>query len=408
MKIGIIAPEFLPNWGGVGTYCVELSKHLAENPQFEVHVITLLRSIKALNGSNISYSKDDILGYFKNKINLHVISNASETFLYNCSFQYQLFHKLPGIVKENGIQLLHSQHAHMSDIYSKLRMTIPKVTTIHSTIKNQVEGIKDTNQKWSEMDRSEKCELAMYPMLRLAERFYLAKNERETNIFVSQWTKNHVKANYNFAQIEGPVIYNGVDADQFSPCKIADSQILNNISEPIVLYASRLTVARGAHVLAHAIPEILKANKEVHFVFAGSGFTKPLHDVLDANSVPKEKYTVLGYVDYKDLPSLYARAYTYVMPTSWENLPFKLLEAMSCAKPVVTTAMGGIPEVVQNGYNGLFILRKPEDVAAKIIQLLEDRKLANKLGSNARKTILEKFTWDITSKRTQQVYKELA
>jgi len=407
LKIGLIAPEFLPNWGGVGTYCVELVKNLCKDPNLEIHVITLLRNIKRIDGSDSSYTETDILNYFNNKIHLHIISGASETFLYNSQFQYQLFRQLPEIVKENEIELLHSQHAHMSDILSKLRLKTPTVTTIHSTVKNQVDGIKITNQKWSEMDSSEHFELALYPMLRLAERFYLRKSARQMNIFVSKWTKTHIKQNYQYAYVDGPVIHNGVDAQQFSPSKHSDSNILSDISDPVILYASRLTVARGAHILAQAIPEILKVNKNVHFVFAGSGYVKSLRDILEQKGVPKDKVTLLGYVDYKDLPSLYAKSYAYAMPTSWENLPFKLLEAMSSGRPVITTAVGGIPEVVKNGYNGLFTFRTPHAIAETVIQLLDDPKLANRLGENARKTVVDNFTWTETARKTKQVYEKI-
>jgi len=406
MKIALIAPEFLPNWGGVGTYCIELAKHLSGENDVELHVVTLTRRIK---GSNVAYTESDILNYFNKKIHLHILANARETFSYNMRFQYQIFRKLPQIINEYGIELLHSQHAHMSDIMLKLRdstrIGVPTVTTIHSTIKNQYEGIKATNQKWSEMDSSEKYQVMLYPILSIAEKFYLMKSNHL--IFVSHWTKSHVKTNYKLANLNAPVIHNGVNPNIFRPRKSLDSNILGNIQDPIVLYTSRLTVARGAHVLARAIPEILKRNKEVHFIFAGSGDAKSLLDILKTNGVPKEKYTLLGYLDYKDLPSLYARAYVYVMPTSWENLPFKLLEAMSSGVPVITTNVGGIPEVIKDGYNGLFTSRNPNAVAKKVIQLLDDEQIAKKLGRNARKTILEKFTWEKTVKRTKEVYESI-
>lgn len=405
IKVAIIAPEFLPNWGGIGTYCVELAKHLSENKGIEVHVVTLARHIR---GSNIEYSESDILNYFDNKISLHVISKAKETFLYNMQFQYDVLRKLPKIVKENKIELLHSQHAHMPDIMFKIRHSsqcrIPTITTVHSTVKTQYDGIKAASPKGSEMDPSEKYELALYPMLLLAEKFYLMKRNL---IFVSRWTKKHVEKSYNISNLDGPVIHNGVDTNRFEPGKMSDSKILNDLTDPIILYASRLTVARGAHVLAHAIPKILNENKRVHFVFAGSGNKKPLLDILRSTGVPKNKYTLLGYVDYKDLPSLYSRAYAYVMPTSWENLPFKLLEAMSCGKPVLTTSVGGIPEVVQNGYNGIFTIRDPMDVAEKITYLLEDEQFAKMIGNNARKTILKNFTWAKTTQKTKIVYDRL-
>ena len=407
MKIALIAPEFLPNWGGVGTYCIELAKRLSEDKNVEVHVVTLIRHIK---GSNIAYSESDILHYFKNKICLHIVANARENFLYNMEFQYQIFRKLPTIIKEHGIELVHSQHAHMSDVMLKLKnsgqMGVPTVTTIHSTIKTQYQGIKATNPKWSEMDSSEKYEVALYPILRATERFYLMKSDNP--IFVSHWTKNHIKENYPFMSLNGPVIHNGVDSNEFRPSTSSSSDILSNIKDPIILYASRLTVARGAHVLAHAIPAILAKNRRVHFVFAGSGNSKSVLDILRTREVPKEKYTLLGYVDYKDLPSLYARAYAYVMPSSWENLPFKLLETMSSAVPAVTTNVGGISEVVKDGYNGLFVSRNPSAIARSVLQLLDDEQFARRLGRNARKTILENFTSENTAKRTKKVYESIA
>lgn len=405
LKIALIAPEFLPNWGGVGTYCIELAKRLSCDRDVEVHVVTLMRHIK---GSEIDYSESDILDYFNNKICLHSVSNAKETFWYNMDFQYQILRKLGQIIRENEIDLIHSQHAHMSDFLLKFRGFTPKVptvTTVHSTIKNQFQGIKAAYSKWSEIDSSEKYQIALYPILLAMERFYLM--ESNNLICVSRWTKDHVKANYQFANLTAPVIHNGVDTNRFEPSKSSGSNILNNIQDPIILYASRLTVARGAHVLAHAIPTILAKNKKVHFVFAGPGNIKPILAILKAKGVPEEKYTSMGYVDYKDLPCLYARAYAYVMPTAWENLPFKLLEAMSSAVPVITTNVGGISEVIKDGYNGFFTSRNTRGIAESVIQLLDDEQLAKRVGYNARKTVLENFTWEKTARKTKRVYKSI-
>ena len=401
-KIAIIAPELLPNWGGVGTYCIELVKRLSRDKDLEVHVITLIRRIK---GSNLIYDERTISDYFDNKIVLHAISRANDNFLYNFEFQSSILRKVPAIIRDYGINLVHSQHAHMSDILLKMKnpnMSIPAVTTVHSTVKSQFEGIKACNQKWSEMDSSEKYEIAFYYFLISCERLYLSMSRNL--IFVSNWTKNHIKTKYPYVDNNGPVIHNGVDPDRFSPKKAENSTILKNISDPIVLYASRITVSRGAHILAHSISKILKSNPRTHFVFAGSGNKKPLVDILKRNNVPKEKYTILGYVDYNDLPALYAKAFAYVMPTSWENLPFKLLEAMSSGVPVITTGVGGIPEVVTNGYDGLIIDRNPKDIAEKIDLLLNDKKLAKNLGENARTTILKRFTWDSTATETKKYY----
>ena len=139
-------------------------------------------------------------------------------------------------------------------------------------------------------------------------------------------------------------------------------------------------------------------------MFAGSGNPKLIIQILNSKKVPKEKYTILGYVDYQNLPTLYSQAFAYVMPTSWENLPFKLLEAMSSGLPVITTNVGGISEVVKDGYNGVFTSRTAHDVSKCITHLLENKYLAKKIGQNARKTIIEKFDWRKTVRETRDFY----
>lgn len=405
MRTVLIAPEFIPNWGGVGTYCIELARSLSARSDIELHVVAPLRCI---DGSNTKYTESQILDYFHHRVHLHMLGKANETYLYNMGFQYRTWKHLPDILKEYQIELIHSQHAHMPDIMLKwagISHRVPTVTTVHSTVRNQYEGIRGTSQAWSEMDSSEKYELVMYPFLRVAEEFYLRKCDER--IFVSRWTRDYVRANYSAECTTGRVIHNGVDTERFRPKESSDEPILKDIADPIILYASRLTVARGAHLMARAIPLVLKENREVHFVFAGAGNTKALLGTLKMAGVPRNKYTVLGYIDYEDLPALYRRAYGYVMPTSWENLPFKLLEAMSSAVPVVTTNVGGIPEVIQHGHNGLFAPRDQRGVAERIVELLGDRELARRLGRNARNTVLENFSWSDTARKTVDVYESL-
>jgi len=73
IKVALIAAEFLPNWGGAGTYNIRLVKHLMDEVEF--HVITPRRTIP---GSNITYSAEKIQSFFDHKIGLHFIANASD------------------------------------------------------------------------------------------------------------------------------------------------------------------------------------------------------------------------------------------------------------------------------------------------------------------------------------------
>lgn len=95
MNIAFLAPEFMPNWGGAGSYAIELVRYLSK--KHEVHVVTLRRQID--KGS--AYSDEKILNFFDNKIHLYTISDASDTFLYNAAFQYACFKHLPKICKHS-------------------------------------------------------------------------------------------------------------------------------------------------------------------------------------------------------------------------------------------------------------------------------------------------------------------
>ena len=85
-----------------------------------------------------------------------------------------------------------------------------------------------------------------------------------------------------------------------------------------------------------------------------------------------------------------------------------MLEAMSCGLAVVATNVRGNKDLVNDGINGVLIpARSPVKIAEAITVLLEDEKIQNKLGENARKTIVEKYNWDMASNRIIECYEHL-
>ena len=82
MKIAFLAPEFLPAWGGVGTYSAELVKGLCSYDDLDIHVITPKRGV--------DYKLSKIEKYFDGKITFHNISTANDSFFYNLKFQLRV------------------------------------------------------------------------------------------------------------------------------------------------------------------------------------------------------------------------------------------------------------------------------------------------------------------------------
>ncbi len=398
MKLALLAAEFLPNWGGAGTYNVRLVKQLMN--EIDIHVITPERKVP---NSNVTYSKEKILDIFDNKINLHIISEAKDTFLYNAKFQYSIYKELPKLHKKYEFDIMHTDHPHMSDILYRFRQKIPSVTTVHTLIEDHLQSIESSNTSFYEKESSEKFQILLKKPLLFTENIYL-KSCRNM-ITVSDWMKSKLLTTYKNTNID--VVYSGVETDIFSKAQNS-SQILENIDKQIVLFSSRMTSAKGGHFLIKAMAKIIKATKDVHFIFAGSDLEQPWKSLIESNNIDSKYYTFLGYLPYEMLPILYSRATIYTSPSLQENLPARILEAMSCEKPVVATNICAIPEAISNGYNGLLVPPRDENALAEaILTLLNDENYSRTLGVNARKTVVEKFDWRKLALQIKSIYEKI-
>jgi glycosyltransferase involved in cell wall biosynthesis len=400
LRVGLLTSEFLPNWGGVGTYCVELARTLSDI--IDLHVITIGREKRG----KLVYSEEKIRRYFDDRIDVHflTVSPMNDTFLYNAKMQFSTYRKLDELMREQSLDLIHTNFPHMPDLLLKIKgkLPFPSVTTFHTSIKGQKEGILSSKNTFLQMDFSEKSTLLLYGGLRVAEELYLRRSENF--LTVSNWMKSQIQQRWPFMR-KVRVIHNGVDPEKFSPK--AKAGLLNEISDPRVLFSSRLTAAKGLNTLAHSMHMVLKEHK-AHFIFTGAGQTRTWIRLLDKLKIDKSCYTFLGYVDYQLLPSLYAESDIFVAPSLYENLPIRILEAMACECPVVASNICAIPEAVRDGENGILISPNDADGLSKAISLLlEDGDYRRRLGSNGRRTVIENFSLEVLSKEMVSTYQEV-
>ena len=156
------------------------------------------------------------------------------------------------------------------------------------------------------------------------------------------------------------------------------------------------------------IPSILKDCRDAHFVFTGAGPTNMWVMLLNKLGVSKDSYTFLGYVDYKDLPGIYANSDIFLVPSLYENLPIRILEAMSCESSVIASNICAIPEAITHLENGLLVSPgNVKELSESVSTLLSDEALRKKLGTNARKTVIEKFNWSIIVGKMLKVYENI-
>jgi glycosyltransferase involved in cell wall biosynthesis len=97
-----------------------------------------------------------------------------------------------------------------------------------------------------------------------------------------------------------------------------------------------------------------------------------------------------------------------VLPSLTEGLPNVVLEAFSFGKPVVATRVGGVPELVTDGVNGIIVPPgDPASLAAGISRFLRDKAFAKMMGEEGYRTVVESFTFEEQSQKLQAIYSQL-
>lgn len=177
----------------------------------------------------------------------------------------------------------------------------------------------------------------------------------------------------------------------YNPMRCLDLPIAQKPDSHIVLKLGRLGQRKGTYDLLRAIPIVTQSHPKAQFWLGGDGEVEKVRQSL--SSAPWGKNVrLLGWVRGEAKDEALSRAAVFVLPSYSEGLPMAILEAMAYGLPVVSTPVGGIPMAVLDGETGFLV--QPGDVEAiaqRIILLLNDPELRNRMGGNAQRHIREKF-----------------
>lgn len=231
-------------------------------------------------------------------------------------------------------------------------------------------------------------------------------NKMNVNISVSEYNRRRASFIYK------------IPIDKITTIPSAVNRFLNDIplkeaesrpSHPVILYVGRLAPRKGIYYLLQAMPRIIENFPKARLFVVGSGplehSLKNLSRRLDLQS---SSVMFLGYVSDERIRKLFAFADVVVVPSIFEGCPLVLLEAMAAGKPVVASAVQGIPEVVKPDFSGLLVRPgNAYNIEQAIIRLLKDKEFANYLGENARQAIIENYNWEKIARRTLEVYEKL-
>jgi glycosyltransferase involved in cell wall biosynthesis len=209
------------------------------------------------------------------------------------------------------------------------------------------------------------------------------------------------------------VVYSGVDTITFSPksdMHVVDLKIKLGfkLDEKLILYYGPLNSFRGADVLAKAIPKISSAFSDVHFVFLGRRAEMDYKSKMLRKSLLKHKnvHLIEGFLNQNMLLEYLYTADMVVLPFRfwpYVECPLTILETMALGKPLITTNVNAIPEIVQTGVNGLVVKPKAEQIVKAIIYLLQNIDVATRLGKKAREFVEKYYSWNSIVSKTADI-----
>ncbi|WP_419701092.1 glycosyltransferase family 4 protein [Mucilaginibacter sp. NFX135] len=199
------------------------------------------------------------------------------------------------------------------------------------------------------------------------------------------------------------IIPHGIPLPVLSPVQISN----NNQIE--ILFVGRFEYRKGIDLLLAAIPYVLEKYKKVVFKLIGTDKDNFYENTFrDKHPVDiTDKVMFCGSVDQESASRAYAGCDIFIAPSRYESFGLIYIEAMSYAKPVIGLKAGGALDIIKDHYNGL--LAEPEDVSSLVHQLsilIEDAALRKELGTNAHKTVEDKFSDEQLASNSITYYQE--
>jgi glycosyltransferase involved in cell wall biosynthesis len=166
------------------------------------------------------------------------------------------------------------------------------------------------------------------------------------------------------------------------------------VDGPLLAFAGRLTAAKALDVAFDAVGQV----DGVTLLVAGDG---ELRAELEARA--GERVRFLGALPRLGVLELFSAADAVVLSSAWENFPHTLVEALAAGAPVIATAVGGVPEIVTDGENGLLVRPgDPEAFAAAIRTFVADDELRARLRENAKPSVA-RFAPEVVFRELEEI-----
>lgn len=200
------------------------------------------------------------------------------------------------------------------------------------------------------------------------------------------------------------VVTRGVDTKKFCPANrkivLKDSLGIRD-GEIVVLNVGRLDLVKGVNYLLEAAKKITEEYDNVRFVIVGDGY---FMDEYKKYCEPfKDRVVFTGFRD--DVPDIMKLADIFMLPSLSEGAANAVMEASSSGLPVIASAVGEIPRIIEDGKTGFLV--QPRDsnaIADRLRTLITDEKLRQEMGQRGRERMIALYDWEIIGRNTERSY----
>ena len=247
---------------------------------------------------------------------------------------------------------------------------------------------------------------------RLRLRWFVLRIFCDQIIAVSEKTRLHHLQSGKLNSDKVITLYNGVDISRFKSIdksqRMKIRQALNlPLDNPIIITVAVLRELKGIQNMIKALPSILEQIPNAHYLIVGDGaYGASLQDLVATLSI-QDCVTFAGH--RTDIPALLACSDLFVLPTLKDALPTVLIEALAAEKPVVASAVGGVPEIIENEVNGLLVPPDdPSSLAKACLQIMKNKEQTKQIILAGSEIVQQRFSIDVQIEKLRKVYEELS
>lgn len=301
--------------------------------------------------------------------------------------------RLSDYIKENCFDIVHT-HGVRANLVGRLAARKAGIKNIVTTIHSNLE-----------YDYPRKLDLYVN---KISEKLTLPLTKHF--ITVSEDLAGYVCEKYGISKRRVSVIYNGLELNKYFFSEAKRAQIRKQFkiadNETLLAVISRLHPVKGHSILFYAFEQLVRDFPFLKLLIVGTG---PEKKRLEEQA---RELGIAGNVIFagfrKDIPEVLTAVDIVVQPSLSEGFGLSIIEAMAMEKPVVASAVGGVPEIIKNRVNGLLVPPgDPIALSEAITSVLELPGLARELARTGRETVEKKFTAEAMARKTAEVYEKL-